>query len=76
MENVQISPCGFICEREKSWCQQILGWKYGHFETPTPGSKTDILAFLENKRLFERPSAVILDFFSGTPSLGNKIHAL
>ena len=69
MENVQISPCGFICEREKSWCQQISGWEYGHFETPTPGSKTDILAF-------ERPSAVILDFFSGTSSLGNKIHAL
>ena len=20
MESVQISPCGFICEREKSWC--------------------------------------------------------
>ena len=39
-----------ICERVESWCQQISGWKYGHFETST--TKTDILTLLENKRLF------------------------
>ena len=46
MESVQISPCAFIYEREESWCQQISGWKYGHFETPT--TKTNILTFREN----------------------------
>ena len=56
MESVQISPCGFICEREESWCKQISGWKYGHFETPT--TKTDILTFLENKRLFARTTYI------------------
>ena len=56
MESVQISPCGFICEREESWCYQISGWKYGHFESPT--TKTSILTFLENKRLFERTTYI------------------
>ena len=50
MESVQISPCGFICEREESWCQQISSWKYGHSETPT--TKTSILTFLENEKAF------------------------
>ena len=49
MESVQISPCGFICERKESSCYQISGWKYGHFQTPT--MKTDIRTFLENKSL-------------------------
>ena len=58
MESVQISPCGFICEREESWCFQISGWKYRHFETPT--TKTDVLTFLENKRLFARTTYIRL----------------
>ena len=42
MESVQISPCGFTCEREE-------GWKLGQSETAT--SKTDLLIFLTNKKL-------------------------
>ena len=47
MESVQTSPCGFICKRKESWCYQISGWKYGHFETPT--TKTDIILVLSSK---------------------------
>ena len=35
---------------------QISGWKYGHFETQT--AKTNILTFLENKRLFARTTYI------------------
>ena len=58
MESVQISPCAFICEREESSCLQISGWKCGHFETST--TKTNILTFLENKRLFARTTYIRL----------------
>ena len=58
MESVQIFSCAFICEREESWCLQISGWNYGHFETPT--TKTNTLTFLENKRLFARTTYIRL----------------
>ena len=47
MESIQISPCGFVCEREENWCYQISSFKYGHLETPT--TKTDILSFIKNE---------------------------
>ena len=49
MESVQISPYGFIFKGEKSWCKQISGWKYGHFETPT--TKLIFLLFSKIKGL-------------------------
>ena len=55
MESVQISPCGFNCEREENWLAnyglKIRPRKYGHF---------DILTFLENKRLFGRTTYITL----------------
>ena len=45
----EISPCGFVYEREASWCSQISGKKIGNLETPT--TKTDILIFLKQEKL-------------------------
>ena len=36
----------------------VVCWKYGHFETPT--TKTDILTFLDNKRIFARTTYIRL----------------
>ena len=36
----------------------VVCWKYGHFETPT--MKTDILTFLDNKRIFARTTYIRL----------------
>ena len=54
---------------------QISGWKYGHFETQT--TKTNILTFLENKRLFARTTyirlLIYLKALYGQKNEGNRI---
>ena len=51
MERVQISPCGFVCEREESYnVSEFQVIKLGQSETPT--SKTYLLIFLINKKLW------------------------
>ena len=56
MGHVQISPCGFDCKCEESWCYQInFQFEIGPFwDSNHENVHCIFLTFLENKRFFAR----------------------